>query len=180
MPADVRAAAPTVLSNLLSEANHISGPDASHVAARMGQEPMPSGVAFNGNHKPTRMDRMHRAITSPTKQQEIDQAFSLTPAQYASMTSTDFPTYDQPPPPGRNDAAPPPRRILAESLASLEQQHARNSKAEVYTRSLLWDQIPADVVRRFREIVRENKEIEARQQQQQRRPSHDFSYKLEQ
>jgi len=54
----------------------------------------------------------------------------------------------------------------------------------VYTRSLLWDQIPADVVKQFKEMVRDHDEIEARQRQ--RRTSHEtthddmFGYKLEQ
>ncbi|EME89226.1 uncharacterized protein MYCFIDRAFT_115880, partial [Pseudocercospora fijiensis CIRAD86] len=152
MPEDVRAAAPAVLNNLLAEAGSSTGHDFNHPAARMGQEPMPSGLPYSNHIKPGRMDRMHRTITSPTKQQEIDQAFSLTPAQYASMTNMDYPAYNQQ---SGNEPAPPQRRNLAEALANLENSQTRNSKAEVYTRSLLWDQIPADVVRQFKEIVRD-------------------------
>ncbi|KXT09377.1 hypothetical protein AC579_6423 [Pseudocercospora musae] len=171
MPEDVRAAAPAVLNNLLAETGSSTSHDFNHPAARMDQhEPMPSGLPYSNNIKPGRIDRMHRTITSPTKQQEIDQAFSLTPAQYASMTNMDYPAYNRQ---SGNEPAPPQRRNLAEALANLENSQPRNSKAEVYTRSLLWDQIPADVVRQFKEIVRDHKELETRQQQEQqrRRPS---------
>lgn len=183
MPAEVRAAAPTVLNNLLTEANPAPTHEHGRAMARMGHEPMPSNIAYH-SPKASRLDRMHRSLTSPTKQQEIDQAFALTTAQYASLTNMDFPGYDQPHAMAPSEAAPPPRRNLAEALANLEQDHARNNKAEVYTRSLLWDQIPVDVVRQFKEIVRDHSEIEARQQQQQhpnnRRQSHDYGFKLEQ
>lgn len=179
MPEDVRAAAPAVLNNLLAETGSSTSHDFNNPAASMGQEPMPSGLPYSGNPKPGRIDRMHRTITSPSKQQEIDQAFSLTPAQYASMTNMDYPAYNQQ---SGNDPAPPQKRNLAEALANLEQSQPRDSKAEVYTRSLLWDQIPADVVRQFKEIVRDHNELEARQQQQpqRRKTSHDATYKVEQ
>lgn len=182
MPAEVRAAAPTVLNNLLSDPGPASAHDHSRAVSTMGQEPMPSGAPFN-DAKSSRLDRMHRTITSPTKQQEIDQAFSLTQAQYASMTSMDYQTYDQTPAHGRSDSATPRRRPLAEALANMEQEHARKSKAEIYTRSLLWDSVPPGLVNQFRDLIRDHNEIEQRQQQQQNqqaRPGHDFTYKIEQ
>lgn len=181
MPADVRAVAPTVLNSLLAESNPAPTHEHARAVARMGHEPMPSNVPYNNNPKPSRLDRMHRSITSPSKQQEIDQAFALTPAQYASITNMDFPGYDQPHAMPQGEPAPQPRRNLAEALANLEQDHARNNKAEVYTRSLLWDQIPADVVRQFKEIVRDHHDIETRQHQQHqnRRQSNDYAFKIE-
>jgi hypothetical protein len=183
MPQEVREAAPTILSNLLSECNGASGLESGHNLGKMGCEPTTTSGTVQGE-KRSKLDRMHRTLTSPTKQQEIDQAFALTQAQYASMTNMDYPAYSQR---AVDDAAPPQRRVLAEALANLEQDQTRNNKAEVYTRSLLWDQIPADVVRQFKEIVRDHSEIEARQQQQQqqqqqpqkRKASHDATYKLE-
>lgn len=175
MPADVHAAAPTVLYNLLSENSASATQDYSRTMSKKShQEPRPSGLP-NRKTTSSRLDRMHRSLTAPTKQQEIDQAFSLTPAQYASLTNMDYPALVQPP--ANEFGQPPQRRPLAEALANMEQQdHAaiRNGKAEVYTRSLLWEQIPADVVRQFREMVREKDEIEARLNQppqQQRRQS---------
>ncbi|SMY20051.1 unnamed protein product [Zymoseptoria tritici ST99CH_1A5] len=178
MPADVRAAAPAVLSTLLSESNALSEQTHSQTMASLSQEPLPSGIPQPNNGGRNRMDRVHRRITAPTKQQELDQAFSLTTSQYASMTNADFQIYDQQSTAGQDGAAPPSRRNLAEALASMEAEHARNSKSEVYTRSLLWDQIPADVVRQFKQIVHDHNEIEVRQRQQ-HRPSHDFTYKSE-
>ena len=179
MPADVRAAAPTILNSLLSDSGSMPNHERTQTVARMGQEPLPSGVAYH-NGRAGKLDRMHRTVTAPTKQQEIDQAFALTPAQYASMTNMDYSNYGQVHAPNSNEPAPPPKRNLAEALATLEQENGRKSKAEVYTRSLLWDQIPADVVQQFRAMVRDHNEIEARQQQQSnRRQSHDLTYKIE-
>lgn len=175
MPANVRAAAPTILNDLLAgfDTTLTSGP--SRTMANSGR-PVPS-AAIQPNPRSGRMERVHRSITATTKQQEMDQAFSLSPAQYISMTNADFPGFDQP---AQNEPMNLQRRPLAEALASLEDQQTHGLKAEVYTRSLLWEQIPADVVRQFKEIVRDHNAIEARQQQQQdRRPSHDFTYKKE-
>ncbi|EME49256.1 hypothetical protein DOTSEDRAFT_40499 [Dothistroma septosporum NZE10] len=164
MPPDVRAAAPMVLSNLLSDSGSSNTHDQNRIVARRGQEMMASNVQ-QINPRTSRMDRMHRTITAPSKQQEADQAFSLTTAQYASMTNVDYSAYSQHPAPSHSEPAPLPRRNLAEALANLENENLRSSsKAEVYTRSLLWDQIPADVVRQFKEIVRDHNELEARQQ----------------
>lgn len=178
MPADVRAAAPTILNNLLADHGPASGHDYNPAMTRIGQEPAPSNLPY-ASVKPSRLERMHRTITSPSKQQEMDQACSLTSAQYSSiaMTNVEYSEYSLHS--GNDQTVPPQRRNLAEALASLEQSQPRNSKADVYTRSLLWDQIPTDVVRQFREIVRDHNEIEARQQQQQqqqqqRRQSHEF------
>jgi hypothetical protein len=103
---------------------------------------------------------VHHRITSPTKQQEIDSAFALTTAQYASITNIDYATHGESG--SRRQDSQPGRRNLAEVLANMQDEHSRNSKAEVYTRSLLWDQIPSDVVRQFKEMVADHNELEAR------------------
>ena len=182
VPADVRAAAPAVLDNLLFESG-ASSTRAHSRPAYQNSEPGPSGLAHANTRSRSRLDHMHERLTSPTKQQEIDSAFSLTTAQYASITNADYPSLsEQPASSHSHDAQSRPRRNLAEVLANMQEEHTRNSKAEVYTRSLLWDQIPTDVVKQFKELVRDHNEIEARQQQQQqRRTSHDemFAYKVE-
>lgn len=154
MPPDVRAAAPTVLNNLLAEAggslDHNTG-RRSHAA-----EPAPSGHPHSNTRSSGRLDRMHQRLTAPTKQQEIDQAFALTTAQYASITNDDFPDIPL------METSSRPRRNLAEALANMQSQHQQTSKSEVYTRSLLWDQIPTEVVAQFREMVRDHNEIDAR------------------
>ncbi|KAK5677440.1 hypothetical protein LTS10_010012 [Elasticomyces elasticus] len=162
MPPEVQAAAPTVLKDLLAEAGgaiQTSGP--SRTLQYAGHEPQQSGAPRHLS----RMEQMHNRLTAPTRQQEIDQAFSLTTAQYASISNMNYPGLDDRPGEAHQDAPPRPKRNLAEALANFQQDHQRSSKAEVYTRSLLWDQIPADTVRQFREIVRDHEEIEARQKQ---------------
>ncbi|TKA29360.1 hypothetical protein B0A54_16868 [Friedmanniomyces endolithicus] len=170
MPPEVQAAAPAVLKDLLAE------------AGSMTQAIAPARAPF----RPTnRLEQIHNRLTAPTRQQEIDQAFALTTAQYASITHMNsYSTYEErPAASSQRDAAPPPaprpKRNLAEAMATLQQEHQRSSKAEVYTRSLLWDQIPAETVRQFREIVRENEEIEARQRGQQQQRGGGQSYKAE-
>ena len=179
MPAEVRAAAPTVLSNLLSEA---AGPS-SQSTFKPEREPQPSGVASLGGRMDSRldsrMDRMHHRLISPTKQQEIDQAFSLTTAQYASIANMNYPSYDEQSTSGQREGSQRLRRSLGEALASMEQEHQHSSKADVYTRSLLWSQIPLDVVNEFKEMVADHNEVDA---QRKRQTSHDemYGYKVEQ
>ena len=177
VPDDVRAAAPAVLDNLLSDAG--SSSTYARTTTHTASEPGPSGVPHTNTRSRSRLEHMHQRLTSPTKQQEIDSAFSLTTAQYASITNMDYQAYsDRPRSSHHQDNPSRPRRNLAEVLANMQEEHARNSKAEVYTRSLLWDQIPSDVVKQFKEMVRDHNEIEARQQ------SHTndddmFAYKVE-
>lgn len=161
MPAEVRAAAPAVLNNLLLEGTAPNAPTTVNV----GHEPQASGTPYKNPRHSNRLDQLHHHITAPTKQQELDQAAQLTTAQYASISNINFDHGDRP----ASSNAPAPsgaRRNLAEILASMQQEHRQSSKAEVYTRSLLWEQIPVDVVRQFREMVRDHEEIEARQKQQ--------------
>jgi len=161
MPAEVCAAAPTVLNNLLSESGPRPSPTNARTVHAPGQgPPSPSARPYLLPSTNSRLDQLHQRLTSPSKQQEIDQAFALTTAQYASITHMDYPS-----PYPDHDAAPRPRRNLADALA-LDEHAPPGSKAEVYTRSLLWDQIPADVVKQFREMVRECDEIDSRRQQQ--------------
>lgn len=178
MPAEVRAAAPTVLSNLLSEAGSSAGSVTTRNMHQLDHEPQPSGLPYNGVRSNSRLEQMHHRLTSPTKQQEIEQVFAITPAQYASINNMDYQGYDDRSNSAHNNVAPRPRRNLAEALANVQREHQQSSKAEVYTRSLLWDQIPADVVKQFREMVAEHDKIDARRSE---RTSHDdmYGYKTE-
>ncbi|KAK1069405.1 hypothetical protein LTR74_004971 [Friedmanniomyces endolithicus] len=184
MPPEVQAAAPAVLKDLLAEAGGMTQAiTPARALQHTGQEPQPSGAHLRPS---SRLEQIHNRLTAPTRQQEIDQAFALTTAQYASITHMNpNPSYeDRPAAPNQHDAAPSaiprPKRNLAEAMANLQQEHQRSSKAEVYTRSLLWDQIPVETVRQFREIVRENEEIEARRKQkQQQQRGGEQSYKSE-
>ncbi|KAJ3568452.1 hypothetical protein NPX13_g6416 [Xylaria arbuscula] len=86
------------------------------------------------------------SLTQATEQQVNEQVFSLTPAQYNGLTSQEFIRAPQPPPTTHK------RRNLAEALANMR-PNEKQSASEVYTRSLLWDQIPSDVVRNFAKMV---------------------------
>ena len=169
MPADVQAAAPTVLSNLLSESGSSSAPanSAHERRARSQFEPERFEASHAHPNPPGKLEYMHRRLTAPTRQQERDSAFAVTPAQYASITDMDFSMYDSRPSSSHYPSGPSrPRRNLAEALASTSDAQNPSSKAEVYTRSLLWDQIHPDVVQQFKEAVRRRTEIDARDQQQ--------------
>lgn len=173
MPPHVRAAAPAILNNLLSDASVAPNPNSQQLLRQhTAQEPHPSAQPYMQG-QPSRLDQQFQHLTSKSKQQQIDEAFSLTTAEYASITNPNVPIYNE------QSGTEPPRRPLAEALNEMHQRTRQNSQAEVYTRSLLWDQIPADVVKQFREMVRDHNELEARQMNDQRNHDNDFSFKME-
>lgn len=108
------------------------------------------------------LDQMHHSLTAPTLDQEAEQLFGLSVNQYNSLTSTDFsrPGYDIPthtPPMTDEDGGTPPmlsgRKNLQQSLQNMRDEAWSASTADVSTRSLLWDKIPADVVKEFKRMV---------------------------
>lgn len=165
MPAEVRAAAPTVLSSLLSESVDETHNKPSRSLAYPRNEPQPSGLPQHGQGH-SRLDHMHHHLTAPTKQQQIDEAFSLTPAQYASINNMNMHDFDEHLLHHQQSNPARPRRNLAETLANLQHQHQQSNRAEVYTRSLLWDQIPTEVVKQFKEMVADQNDIDTRRNQQ--------------
>ncbi|KAJ4341129.1 hypothetical protein N0V95_007322 [Ascochyta clinopodiicola] len=172
MPDEVRAASATVLDSILKDAGVSSAFTEQGLLANTvsGMEPTPSGMAWpkatlsgselagiSGSH----LDQLHAQLAAPTKDQENEQLFSITPAQYNSMTSLDFarPRYSI----GSDDLSDPlspsqpsHRRNLAATLAAMREQNKGESAAEVYTRSLLWDKISPEVVHEFKRIVEES------------------------
>ncbi|KAF3909066.1 hypothetical protein ABW21_db0202645 [Orbilia brochopaga] len=77
-----------------------------------------------------------------TRAQEAQELMMLTAAEYDEVTSKDFvrePEY----------TFSEGRQNLQATLAALRKGHNKPSAAEVYTRSLLWDKVDAEVVRRF-------------------------------
>jgi len=166
-------ASATVLDSIFKDAGVSTtlaeqGIVANHVSAF---EPGPSGIAWpkttlsgselagiSGSH----LDQLHSHLTGPTKDQEAEQLFSITPAQYNSMTSLDFtrPRYsvtsDDLTDPLSPGSQPSHRRNLAETLAAMREQNKGDSAAEIYTRSLLWDKIAPEVVHEFKRIVEES------------------------
>ncbi|KAI1128289.1 bZIP transcription factor [Nemania abortiva] len=151
---DMREASATLLNNILKDADVAHAPNNALEAAA----PQPSGATWTtsasipiASHTmdsvtPSMLGDLADSLTQPTEQQVNEQAFSLTPAQYNGITSQDFIRAPQPPPNSHK------RRNLAEALANMR-PNEKQSASEVYTRSLLWDQIPGDVVRNFAKMV---------------------------
>jgi hypothetical protein len=151
---DMREASANLLNNVLK--NHDVSASANNAIEPAA--PQPSGANWGsssnvqmGNHgmdsvAPSMLGDLADSLTQPTEQQTNEQVFSLTPAQYNGLTSQDFIRAPQPPPSNTG------RRNLAEALAS---HNEKQTPADVYTRSLLWDQIPGDVVRNFAKMVAE-------------------------
>ncbi|KAI0125803.1 bZIP transcription factor [Xylariales sp. AK1849] len=153
---DVREASATLLENIFKDAGVAQGPNTAMTAAA----PQPSGanwatpVAMRGGSgnmngiAPSVLGDLSDSLTQPSQEQTNEQLFSMTPAQYNGVTSQDF-LHNIP-----HRSASHGRRNLAESLAAMR-NNDKHSVAEVYTRSLLWDQIPSDVVRNFAKMVAE-------------------------
>lgn len=97
---------------------------------------------------------LHQQLITPSVEQQRDQAFSLSANQYNGISSGDFFHEAKLP-------LHPARKSIAETFANM-----RNDKhgpaAEIYTRSLLWDEIPATVVRDFARMVAESNPGSAR------------------
>lgn len=171
MPDDVRAASATVLDSIFKDAGVAptlteQGVVANRVSA---VEPGPSGINWPkaiGSEmtgiSSSSLDQLHNQLTAPTKDQENEQLFSITPAQYNSMTSIDFsrPRYsiasDDYSDPLSPSSQPSHRRNLAETLAAMREQNKGEAAADIYTRSLLWDKIAPEVVIEFKRMVEES------------------------
>jgi hypothetical protein len=156
VPDDVRAASATLLENVLKDAGV---PQVSSGLEAMA--PQPSGTGWSSAPAPSMASGMEGvtssmlgdltdSLTQPTQEQNNEQVFSISAAQYNGVNSQDF---LQNPPAERTTSQG--RRNLAEALSNMRNSN-KNSAAEVYTRSLLWDQIPSDVVRSFARMVAES------------------------
>lgn len=174
LPEDVRAASATVLDNIFKDAGVQSSVDPRLTLANRVEalETSPSSTAWPSSkttlsaaeiaglsHSP--LDTLHHQLVDPTKEQLREQIFSLSADQYNGVTSHDFITEQHPP--------SQHRRNLGEALAAMRNNN-RDSAAEVYTRSLMWDKVPAEVVRDFARMV---SECSSRNHQQQDRTSID-------
>jgi hypothetical protein len=173
MPDEVRAASATVLDSILKDAGPSpSLADQAVMASRVSEvEPGPSGMnwakgTLSGSDlagiSGSSLDQMHAQLASATKEQEHEQLFSITPAQYNSINSMDFTRprysiasddYSDPLSPG---SQPSHRRNLAETLAAMREQSKGEAAADIYTRSLLWDKIAPEVVNEFKRMVQES------------------------
>jgi len=173
MPDDVRAASTAVLNNLLNDEHTPAQPQQQqqqHLAAvEAAQQGWPhptlsaadfaslstTGAGGAGSAGgASRLDALHARLVAPTREQEAEQLFGMSAAQYGSLTSTgDFDDNDAE---GKPVPVPPARRRnLADVLAGMRESARGETAAQVYTRSLMWERIPGEVVREFRRMVKE-------------------------
>jgi hypothetical protein len=99
------------------------------------------------------LNTLSQRLLAPSKQQEAEAAFSMTPAQYNAITSGDFSrrSYENNEENARSKGT---RKPLAELIrASREEDPQGSNMADVYTRSLMWDRIPTEVVQEFKRMV---------------------------
>ncbi|KAL1860468.1 hypothetical protein VTK73DRAFT_7343 [Phialemonium thermophilum] len=160
---DVRAASASLLESVLKDAGVPQAASGLGLAA-----PQPSGTSWSRPPAPSMsvggagassnmegmthsmLGDMTDSLTQPTQEQTNEQVFSLSAAQYNGVSSQDFLSSSTP----AERSTSQGRRNLAEALANMRNNY-KHSAAEVYTRSLLWDQIPSDVVRSFAKMVAE-------------------------
>ncbi|WYZ34632.1 hypothetical protein EsH8_I_000908 [Colletotrichum jinshuiense] len=149
---DVRAEAATLLENVFKDAGINEASNTLQALA-----PQPSGGSWVGNSAVSLGDasmggmassmlgQLGDSLTQPTDEQTNEQLFGLSAAQYNGVNSQDFLNNA----PERSTSQG--RKNLAEALAAM--RNNKQSAADVYTRSLLWDQIPSEVVRNFAKMV---------------------------
>ncbi|KAJ2895669.1 bZIP transcription factor [Zalerion maritima] len=152
---EMRDASANLLDNIFKEAGvnqanavPVVAPQPSGTAAAPNWSAAPSAPAVSGldGIAPSMLGDLADSLTQPTEEQSNEQLFGLSADQYNKINSPDF----LQPPVERTTSQG--RRNLAEALAAIRTS-SKQSQAEVYTRSLLWDQIPGDVVRDFAKMV---------------------------
>jgi len=154
---DVRAASATLLDNIFKEAGvgqsgivEAMAPRPSGTASSWTAVPSVPAVGAMDGVAPSMLGELADSLTQPTEEQANEQLFGLSAEQYNSINGQDFMQTTPERPPSQA------RRNLAEALVAMR-SNSKQSTAEVYTRSLLWDQIPSEVVRDFAKMVAECK-----------------------
>jgi hypothetical protein len=168
---DVRATSALVFNNIMKEnalqstqATRASGlePAASATPSRRPAVFSGLGISTGTSQGNDRLSSITTKLLKPTSDQEAEQAFSLSIAQYDSLTSTDLPrriystssSDDEPMTPETSQSSR--RRGLADMLKAMSDDAKGDSPANVYTRSLLWDRIPSEIMQEFQQMVAES------------------------
>ena len=148
MPEDIRVASAEILTHVYKDAG---------IQPQEGQLPnfndqtscSPNSVPHSGLVYSQTLDpqSMHHMLTTPSRHQQQEQAFSLTAEQYNHITTDWFSEQNKPPSPTR-------KRNIADALANLHLSR-RSSATEAYSRSLLINEVPTNVVRDFHRMVAE-------------------------
>lgn len=166
VPENVRVEAATLLDNVMKDAGI-----GAHATSVQGMAPQPSGTwthpstsmpmnDMNVDTAASMINDLGDSLTRPTQEQANEQLFSLSAQQYSGLMDQDF-VHNNNQPERYNSQG---RRNLAEALAAMRTTDKQNGAAEVYTRSLLWDQIPSEVVRNFAKMVADSNNAQNEQQ----------------
>jgi hypothetical protein len=168
---DVRATSALVFNNIMKE----NALQSTQPTRATGLEPAASGTpsrrltSHSGSAMSSavaqasdRLGSIANKLLKPTSDQEAEQVFSLSIAQYDSLTSTDLPrrvystssSDDEPMTPETSQSSR--RRGLADMLKAMSEDAKGDSPANVYTRSLLWDRIPSEIMQEFQQMVAES------------------------
>ena len=157
MPEEVRSDAAVVFDDLMKDhgvstfqaTGALESAPSSSSGVRQLAFPMPGAASST-----LRLDNMHNHLTKASKRQEAESAFSLSVKQYEGLTSADFgePPYSTPPEDDSSNS-PSHRRHLVDSLRAMRDDAKGHATANVYTRSLLWERIPDDVVQQFKRMA---------------------------
>ncbi|KAI9894169.1 MAG: hypothetical protein M1814_004023 [Vezdaea aestivalis] len=158
MPDDIREASATVLDNIFKDAGVQQAPahlPTASLSRIESMEPAPSSHASWPSSSSTfvglsgsSLDILNQQLVKPSKEQEAEQLFSLSADQYNGVTSQELHRAPETAPASQG------RRNLGASLAAMR-ANGKPSVAEVYTRSLMWDKVPSEVVRDFAKLVAE-------------------------
>lgn len=155
---DVRAASASLLDTVLKDAGV-----SQNATPAQALEPQPSGSTSwsdpstsmpasnmgSANIQTSSLADFGESLTQPTQEQTNEQIFSLSAAQFNGLNDHEFLQN------AASKSTSQGRRNLADALAAMRMTNKHDGAAEVYTRSLLWDQIPGDVVRNFAKMVAE-------------------------
>ncbi|KAI4220540.1 MAG: hypothetical protein L6R36_007546 [Xanthoria steineri] len=161
MPEDVRMASTAVLQTIYSDTGlqtQASNPTKdfrsttvrTDSSRRSRKNSRIACEATGRSHSP--LGTLHRQLIAPTEQQQRDHIFSMSTDQYNGLTSDDAMG-------GSSHVTLPHRRNLRDALAALR-LNKQGSAAEAYTRSLMWDEIPNNIVRDFARMVAESRQQE--------------------
>lgn len=156
---DVRSASAALLDNVLKEAGMPSSSvvqplPSQSATGNWGDMPTSTsmtGVSMDGVAAPM-LGELHDFM-QPTREQTNEQTFSMSAAQYNGVSDQSF---MQNGPADRMAEQSQGRKNLAAALAEIRATNKQSGSADVYTRTLLWDQIPRDVVRDFIKMIADN------------------------
>ena len=158
MSDEIRAASATVLDHIYQDAG-INPPRRS--LQSLPSEPLSrsslrsndicKGHTTLGAYGPvnvaiTPLERLHQRLTKSNEFQLREQAFSLTPTQYNDLSTDGALNHNPNPNTGRS---------LGEALTRIRSA-SRGPAAETYTRSLLMEKIPSEIVKDFARMVGES------------------------